>query len=408
MADNIQIDVETTQLNVDVFVTEASSPSIGIEYSYPQGPKGDSGSSLWGTISGTLSAQSDLWRYLSAGGGTSNFDITTLNTYLSTNSITLCSTNTRGQILSAGIDLFNIFSTNQFVNSKFLPLSGGNITGNLTINGNISGNNLKTSFNLGSATGNYSFAENSGRASGDYSHAEGYATTASGGVSHAEGNNTTASGDASHAEGLLTIASGLYSHAEGANTTAAVNYSHAEGYNTYSNGWASHTEGQNTTTAGSNYYPGITSGQHAEGISTNAEGDASHAEGMTTVAHGYYSHAEGQDTVSYGRTSHAAGYKATAAQNYTYAWSDGNLGTATANVSSTRTGQYMVSASGGVFIPGKVGIGIDSYSTALSSNTLIVNGDTYINNNLTVKGNLSATGVVYASQIVAPIGLSAV
>jgi hypothetical protein len=69
MSDNITIDVSTTLQNVNVEVVEASAASISIEYSYPAGPqgiKGDPGSSLWGTISGTLSAQTDLWAYLSA------------------------------------------------------------------------------------------------------------------------------------------------------------------------------------------------------------------------------------------------------------------------------------------------------------------------------------------------------
>ena len=66
--------------------------------------------SLWGSISGTLSAQTDLWSYLSAV-GTSNFDIATLNNYLSTTPVLLSSLNVNGQILSAGTPLHNIFLT---------------------------------------------------------------------------------------------------------------------------------------------------------------------------------------------------------------------------------------------------------------------------------------------------------
>jgi hypothetical protein len=172
MSDNILIDVSTTIENVNVEVVEASAASIGIEYFYPQGPtgpQGPAGSSLWGTISGTLSAQTDLWRYLSAV-GTSNFDIATLNTYLSTNSILLCSLNVNGQILSAGIPLHNIFLTAEtdsqtlsyntqtellsitngnsvslaslndknYVDTNFFPLSGGTISGPTRINNNLS------------------------------------------------------------------------------------------------------------------------------------------------------------------------------------------------------------------------------------------------------------------------------
>ena len=69
MSDNILIDVSTTIENVNVEVVEASAASIGIEYFYPQGPvgpQGPQGVNTWGSLSGTLSAQTDLWAYLSA------------------------------------------------------------------------------------------------------------------------------------------------------------------------------------------------------------------------------------------------------------------------------------------------------------------------------------------------------
>jgi hypothetical protein len=265
-------------------------------------------------------------------------------------------------------------------------LKSSNLRGNLTVTGVISGNNLRTSFNQGSATGDYSFAEGDGTATGNYSHAEGYNTVASGDSSHAEGKLTLASGERSHAEGLETIASGLNSHAEGFSTTASGLNSHAEGQESVAFGDLSHAEGYLTTA--SNY------AAHAEGTETIASGDSSHAEGYLTIASdneahaegfgtkasGNSSHAEGEATVAHGAASHAAGYRATAAQNYTYAWSDGELGTLNTNISSTRTGQYMISASGGVFIPGSIGIGTDS-----------------IDNALTVVGDVSSTRVVYAS-----------
>jgi hypothetical protein len=196
----------------------------------------------------------------------------------------------------------NYLSTNNVLISALTitnPFSGIN---SLTITGNISGNNLRTSFNQGSATGNFSFAVNSGRAFGNNSHAEGNSTIASGPSSHAEGLNTVASGGSSHAEGATTIATGL----------------------------------------------------------------ASHSEGGFTEAFGTNSHAEGSRTIARGEMSHAAGFRATAAQDCTYAWSDGNVLTNTENVSTTRSGQYMVSASGGMFIPGRVGIGTDSINNALT------------------------------------------
>jgi hypothetical protein len=136
MSDNILIDVSTTIENVNVEVVEASAASIGIEYFYPQGPigptgpQGPAGSSLWGTISGTLSAQTDLWRYLSAV-GTSNFDIVTLNNYLSTTPILLSSINVFGPILSAGVNLLDIFLTkNTTFNNYIYTTVSQNVSSN--------------------------------------------------------------------------------------------------------------------------------------------------------------------------------------------------------------------------------------------------------------------------------------
>lgn len=201
----------------------------------------------------------------------------------------------------------------------------------LTVVGNISGNNLRTSFNQGSAIEDWSFAVGSGRASGIYSHAEGELTLASGQYSHAEGSNT--------------IASGAYSHAEGNGTLAS---------------------GQNS---------------HAEGSTTKARGGASHAEGFATEAFGNASHAEGSDTQANGNASHAAGRGARVNHDYSYLWSDGGTNFLQYDlISTTKSYQYMISASGGVFIPGRVGIGTDSVANAL-----------------TVVGNISATGAVYSN-----------
>lgn len=105
------IDVTETVQNIELNVTEIEAQNVEIDYFYPAGPPGPPGQSIWGTISGTLSTQTDLWKYLS-GVGTSNFDITTLNSYLSTNSILLCSLNVNGLMLSAGVNLLDIFVTN--------------------------------------------------------------------------------------------------------------------------------------------------------------------------------------------------------------------------------------------------------------------------------------------------------
>ena len=99
---------------------------------------------------------------------------------------------------------------------------------------------------------------------------------------------------------------------------------------------------------------------HAEGIFNNAKGIGSHAEGTFTIAQGSY--------------SHAAGVNATAKQDFTYAWSSNDGAgpqNGIKNAETTRTGQYMVSAHGGMFIPGKVGIGTDSIQNALTVNGTI-------------------------------------
>lgn len=159
MSDNILIDVSTTLENVNVEVIEASAASIGIEYFYPagpqgiqgpQGPVGPQGQSLWGTISGTLSTQTDLWKYLSAV-GTSNFDIATLNNYLSTTPTVLSSLNVNGQILSAGIPLHNIFLTSEtdsqtlsyIASSYLLSISNGNTVNLSSINTTFASNSGK-------------------------------------------------------------------------------------------------------------------------------------------------------------------------------------------------------------------------------------------------------------------------
>lgn len=126
MADNIQIDVQTTVQNIDVNVTPVSAASFNIEYSYPAGP---AGINEWGTIAGTLSTQTDLWHYLSAV-GTSNFDIATLNRYLSTTPVLLSALNVNGVILSAGTNLNNIFALSSHGNTH-LNVAPAHFTGNV-------------------------------------------------------------------------------------------------------------------------------------------------------------------------------------------------------------------------------------------------------------------------------------
>ena len=164
--------------------------------------------------------------------------------------------------------------------------------------------------------------------------------------------NNKATGASSHAEGGFNIASGGYSHVEGASNTASGNYSHAEGSGNTASGTNSHAEGSGNTASGTN--------SHAEGSTTRARGAASHAEGNAATATGNY--------------SHAAGSYVEAVHDRTWIWQGT---TATSVVSTTRTDQFLVSAAGGIFFPGNVGIGTDNNTNAL-----------------TVNGTISATAVV--------------
>ena len=122
------------------------------------------------------------------------------------------------------------------------------------------------------------------------------------------------------------------------------------------------------------------------------------SQGSFTDAIGNYSHAEGRNTVAKGAYSHAEGAMSTAAQDYTFIWSDGNTGTLTQNVSTTRTGQFMVSASGGTFIPGNMGIGID-----LNTDKLSVGGNTTIYGVLSTTGNTIFSGNLSALSVFTPV-----
>jgi hypothetical protein len=138
-ADTFLIQLSTTIENIDVNVALVSAQSTVIEYSFPQGPQGPPGLSgapgapgvnTWGSLSGVLSAQTDLWTYLSA----EPFSVPQLTAYLNTNALSLCSVDVKGQILSAGINLSDIFLTSETdsqtlsynVTGESLSISSGN------------------------------------------------------------------------------------------------------------------------------------------------------------------------------------------------------------------------------------------------------------------------------------------
>lgn len=145
-----------------------------------------------------------------------------------------------------------------------------------------------------------------------------------------------------------TTALKVYSNAAiavGGATGATGAYSFAQGVNSIATGDSSHTEGS----------------------STHAAGPASHAEGQNTFAQFQASHAEGYGSRAIGGYSHAAGMFAVARFDNSWVWRGMSSPSFLASpISSTRTGQFMVSAEGGVFIPGNVGIGTDSINNALT------------------------------------------
>jgi hypothetical protein len=349
------------------------------------------------TVTGSLSASGTMF---ASGGNSNQWNSAYSTTQANSANWILDGGNSKGSNLSIGTnDNFN------------LTLKTNNSNRLLLTSDTLSGNSSNTSFNTGSATGLYSFAEGSGKAFGNYSHAEGLTTLASGSASHAEGQNSISSGYASHAEGYGTIASGNQSHAEGQNTSATNDFAHAEGQLTIASGYASHAQGQYTTSSGpyshaegqfgiASGYASHTEGQstsatnaychaegqltlasgyagHAEGVgsvasggSCHAEGNytiattnAAHAEGDRTIASGYASHSEGILTRAIGEVSHAAGGYSIAAHNRTWIWK-GDTNTDT--ISTNRTDQFVVSAAGGIFFPGNVGIGTNNNTNALS------------------------------------------
>jgi hypothetical protein len=158
-------------------------------------------------------------------------------------------------------------------------------------------------------------------ASGDFSHAQGSDVLASGDFSHAEGFETEASGEAAHAEGHASVASGNYSHAEGSGSLASGAYSHAEGYLSEASGSGSHAEG-NLTLASGEF-------AHAEGSGSIASGDYAHAQGGATTAAGDYSMAAGFASNAIGAASFAAGIGTTALGDYSFAAGSGTIASGT-------------------------------------------------------------------------------
>ena len=101
MADNITINIVDNPTNVSVGLS-TTPDIINIDTIM--------GGAIWGSITGLLSTQTDLWSQLSAKALSSQI-VPTITDYLSTNPILIESLDTRFEILSAGVNLFDIFIT---------------------------------------------------------------------------------------------------------------------------------------------------------------------------------------------------------------------------------------------------------------------------------------------------------
>jgi hypothetical protein len=256
------------------------------------------------------------------------------------------------------------------------------------------------------ASGNISHAENSSNiASGNYSHAEGSSNFAAGNVSHVEGGGNVVGQPVPIVSydpetRTLVIATGYEAYVQlyGAGTYIPYNMNAFEGgyyrgaalvqskdyfsniivlapdqslpsefcdngfvYSYYQAGAGNNFGTYSHAEGGQNIVSGMYS--HGEGYGNVASGSVSHAEGSNTIAAGSNSHAEGFNTTASRQSSHAAGSYAAAAHDRTWIWKGS---TATDVISTTRTDQFMVSAAGGVYIPGNVGIGTDANDQALT------------------------------------------
>jgi hypothetical protein len=198
---------------------------------------------------------------------------------------------------------------------------------------------------------------------------------ASGTYSFGIGNGNIAEGISSFVGGSFSQASNQNSFAFGNEVIAEGNNSHAEGDVTKALGLNSHAEGSNTVAEGRT--------SHAQNEETVASGRGSHAQGNLTEASGEYSTAYGVESYAQADNSVAGGNWAIAAHNLSWIWrGSDNFDDYTY---TTRDNQFMVSASGGICLGDKVGIGTDS-----------------IDNALTVVGDISATGNLKLGTTVTP------
>jgi hypothetical protein len=288
--------------------------------------------SLWGSISGTLSAQSDLWLYLSA----ETFSPSQLTAFLVSNSISLCSIDVKGSLLSAGTDLFDIFLTSEtdsqtltYLPSSYeLSISNGNTVNLSSINsllGSVSGKyeDVYTTVQSNSAEWEQAYSITT-----EYQSTSGFfaTNTALNAVSsillptttyqNASGNwqDTFTNVQSNSANWILDGGNN-----KGSDITIGTNDAYslklesnaATRVTLLSSGLitlqGSVSGLDNPTTS---FNQGQATGQYsfAENLG-QATGSYSHAEGDSTLASGVDSHAEGIFTAATGEGSHAEGYR---------------------------------------------------------------------------------------------------
>jgi hypothetical protein len=177
------------------------------------------------------------------------------------------------------------------------------------------------------------------------------------------------------AQGIATFAAGSNSVALGNYSTSYGNYSSAVGINSFAAGYLSLARGDCSYTYGV-ATSSLDLAAVAGGVFTAAAGVASQTVGIRTITTPTASaaFAAGSETMAAGKASIALGTFSQARQDYTFIFASDDTRTASMPVSTTRTGQFMVSAKGGVYIPGNVGIGVDCFVPDLSSNVLTVRG----------------------------------
>jgi hypothetical protein len=143
MSDTITIDVSTTVQNVDVFLSGLTGSNVNVDVIYPAGPigpigpMGPQGVNMWGSLTGDLSAQTDLWQYLSAGVG---LDVDSLNHYLSTNNIILSGVTINGSLFVQESAFFAdtvSISSNLFVGGSATIASSLSVGDDLYVDGTL-------------------------------------------------------------------------------------------------------------------------------------------------------------------------------------------------------------------------------------------------------------------------------